>query len=95
MVAGGFFLSDIQGHGRVDLRVDQHQTRTQSMNVSTDNQALGLWNGGRSIPVIKSMFDSETLAVRLTPHSESPQEFAFNISGLEEAIKPLRQACHW
>ncbi|WP_323766546.1 type VI secretion system-associated protein TagO [Antarctobacter sp.] len=93
--AGGFFLSDIQGRDRVDMRVDTQKPFAKSMNVSTDNTALGLWNGGVSIPVIKQLLGGETLFLRLTPHSESPLEIEFDIRGLEEAVRPLRDACHW
>ncbi|MBT53629.1 MAG: hypothetical protein CMF72_09565 [Mameliella sp.] len=93
--AGGFFLSDIQGRDRVDMRVDTQKPFVKSMKVSTDNTALGLWNGGASIPVIKQLLGGETLFLRLTPHSESPLEMEFDIRGLEEALRPLRDACHW
>ncbi|MBI6628348.1 type VI secretion system-associated protein TagO [Pontibaca salina] len=92
---GGHFMADIQGKGRVDYRIDDRKAARSSMRASTDNKALGLWNGASSIPFIKAMFGGVSLYVRATPFSESPVEMTFNISGLEEEIAPLREACNW
>lgn len=92
---GGLHMADHGSYGDVDLRVDKKPSKTYSMAESTDNKALGLWNGHRSIPAIKSMFRGKTLTIRATPFSESPVTLQFPISGLEEAIKPLREACTW
>lgn len=35
------------------------------------------------------------MIVRFTPFNESPVTAKFNITGLEEAIKPLRDSCGW
>ena len=88
-------MADIQGYGRVTMRVDQQDAVTRDMLASTDHKALGLWNGGRSIPAIRSLFDADVLTVRVTPYSESPITVQFPIGGLEEAISPLREACNW
>jgi len=89
------FLSDIQGYGDVDIRLDEDAMRTLSMAASTDNSALGLWRGGSSIPVVRSLFGKERLIMRFTPFNESPLEATFDITGLETAIDPLRKACNW
>lgn len=89
------FLSSIQGYGQVTYRVDDKPSAKKNMTESTDNKALGLWSGGASIPFVKSMFGGENLVVRITPFNESPVTAQFQISGLEDAIKPLRAACGW
>lgn len=89
------FMSDIQGRGRVDYRIDDRTAKKVNMENSTDHMALGLWSGGNSIPFIKDMYEASSLYVRATPFSESPIEMTFNISGIEEASKPLREACGW
>ncbi|TWI29714.1 type VI secretion system-associated protein TagO [Paracoccus sulfuroxidans] len=91
----GNFMADLQGRGRVDYRVDDRAAKRVNMDESTDNMALGLWNGGKSIPFIKDMYGASSLYVRATPFSESPVEMTFNVSGIEEASKPLREACGW
>lgn len=95
MTFAGNHMTDHQQYGRVVTRVDQTDAVNYSMSVSTDNRALGLWSGSRSIPFIRSMFESETLTVRATPYSESPITVQFPISGLEKAVEPLREACNW
>ena len=87
--------SGFQGYGEVTMRTDDDKATTRSFEASTDNSALGLWTGGRSISVIQSMFGEERLVVRLTPFSMSPIEATFEIAGLEEAVKPLREECGW
>ena len=65
------------------------------MRESTDNRALGLWRGGESIPVIKSMLGKRRMIVRATPYGDSPFMAEFIIAGLDEEIEPLRNACSW
>lgn len=91
----GNHMADLNQYGQVTLRIDDQQARTLSMDESTDNGSLGLWSGGQSIPVIQQMFGHDTLTVRATPFSGSPITTQFPITGLEEAIIPLREACNW
>lgn len=91
----GLHMADIQGYGRVTFRVDKQKAFTRSANVSTDNKALGFWNGGSAIPFIKQLFGGSTLLIQATPFSESAVTFSMNIQGLEDAIKPLRETCNW
>lgn len=81
--------------GHVQMRIDDKQAFTKSMNASTNHQSLGLWSGGQSIPVIQRMFDADLLTMRATPYSESPITMTFDISQLKDEIAPLREACHW
>ncbi|WP_299941177.1 type VI secretion system-associated protein TagO [uncultured Nitratireductor sp.] len=92
---GCHMADSIGGYGRITYRLDSDKAKTAEGDASTDNRALGLWSGGRSIPVIKSMFGKSEMVVRMTPFSESPFTATFDITGLEESIKPLREACHW
>ncbi|WP_447896018.1 type VI secretion system-associated protein TagO [Vreelandella sp. GE22] len=81
--------------GDVRMRIDDNPAFTKSMTESTNNQSLGLWGGGQSIPVIRRMFDAELLTMRATPYSESPITMTFDITALKDEIAPLREACHW
>lgn len=92
---GGHFMADIQGYGRVRYRIDDDVARTVSMDESTNHESLGLWNGGSSIPFIKRMLNHDSMVVEATPFSESTMTMTFPIAGLEDAVKPLREACHW
>lgn len=90
-MASGSYTS----YGDINYRIDSDKAQKVSGDASTDNRALGLWSGGRSIPVIKQMFGKSTLVARMTPYSESPFTATFNIAGLDESIAPLREACNW
>ena len=88
-------MADIQGYGDVTFRLDSEQAFTRSLRESTNNKRLGLWSGGRSIPVIKQMFDHEQITVRATPYNQSSITVTFPAHSLREQIAPLREACHW
>jgi len=89
-VASGFY-----GYGKVEYRLDNQKAQKRNFDASTDNSSLGLWNGRAAISLIKSMLSAETLLVRFTPFNENPVSARFNISGLEQAIEPLRKSCKW
>lgn len=87
--------SNLRGYGDVTYRFDDASAQTRGFTESSDSSALGLWNGGKSIPFIKKMFGKSTALFRFTPFGDSPTTARFDITGLEEAIAPLREACHW
>ncbi|WP_298958430.1 type VI secretion system-associated protein TagO [uncultured Roseibium sp.] len=91
---GGLFMSDLN-HSKIEYRIDKQKPASRRFRESNNHEALGLWSGASAIPFIKSLFGSETLLIRATPHIESAVTGHFQISGLEEAIKPLREACNW
>jgi len=95
MKFNGNFMADHGSYGNVTMRIDDKKAFTRSMKESTDNMALGLWSGGRSIPVIKKLMKGDELIVRATPFNESSYTMTFNIKGLAEKVVPLRKACHW
>lgn len=95
LTMGDYFLSDIQGYGNVDYRIDDTKAQVARMSSSTDNHALGLWSGGASIPFIKQLATGEKLALRITPYNESPRELSFSLTGLNAVLPKLREACSW
>lgn len=96
MIHGDCHLaSGFSGYGEVTWRTDEDKPTTRQFEASTDSSALGLWSGRQSIPAIKELFGKERLVVRFMPFGMSPVEATFDISGLEEAIGPLREECGW
>lgn len=83
------------GYGQVEYRIDDRKAESRGFNESTNNRSLGLWSGGRAIPFAKKMFDAKRMIVRFTPYGDNPVTASFDISGLKEAITPLREACSW
>jgi type VI secretion system protein VasI len=92
---GGRFMADSGGFDRVTYRIDDKPPVQGRWSASTNNEHMGLWSGGVSIPAIKSMFGARNFLLVATPFNESPITLDFKIGGLEAAIKPLREACAW
>ncbi|MUA19399.1 hypothetical protein GNE63_15320 [Klebsiella pneumoniae] len=42
-----------------------------------------------------SLAKSEKMFARITPYNESPVSVTFELTGLNNALKPLQQACGW
>lgn len=91
----GKFLADIQGYGDITYRIDNKQAVKKAFDESTNNEWLGLWRGGTSIPFIKGLLGGEKMVVRATPFNENSVEVTFSIADLQEVIAPLRSACGW
>ncbi|MDP2495878.1 type VI secretion system-associated protein TagO [Shimia thalassica] len=92
---GDCHFADHNGYDKVEYRIDDNPAGSRRFDSSTDSKALGLWNGGSSIPFVKKLIGADELLLRATPFSESPITMKFNIVGLDEAIKPLRKECGW
>lgn len=87
--------SPYNDYGKVHYRVDDHPAKTANMQESTDNRSLGLWSGGKAIPFIKQLLGGQKLIVQFTPFNENTVTAEFNISGVDAAIKDLREQCKW
>lgn len=77
------------------IRIDGDKPRTHRMAPVNSSDGFGLWTGREAIPFIKKLFGHDRLLVQVTPFSSASVTAEFDISGLEEEIKPLRQACGW
>lgn len=95
IIFGGHFMASLNTGGDVVYRVDKRPAQKKSFRELNDHKALGLWTAGEAIPFVRNLFDGSVLYVRTTPHSESSVSGEFNITGIEEAIKPLSEACSW
>lgn len=77
------------------LRIGERPPRTAVWRMSTDYEAAGLWRGGEAIPFVKSLLGQPRLLVEVTPHSESTKLVEFDLTGIGEAVKPVREECGW
>lgn len=73
-------------------RVGNNKAITQRWSVSTDKKATF---HNKPIPFLKEVLASSKMVAQITPYNESPVTAIFNTSGLENAIKPLRETCNW
>lgn len=87
-------MSDDQSP-EVDYRLDKKEAQQIIMQASIDRRSLGVWSGKDAIPLIKSMIGHDTLLVRATPFAQNPVVTSFTITGLADALTPLREACDW
>lgn len=76
----------------VTLRIGDNEARTSRWTISSDKQKSFNKN---PIDTLKEMLTAEQMVAQITPFNQSPSTAVFDISGLAEAIKPLREACDW
>ncbi|MEG9026942.1 type VI secretion system-associated protein TagO, partial [Klebsiella pneumoniae] len=74
-------------------RLDKQKAVERSWSISTDTKAV--FYSGRDIDFVKALAKSEKMFARITPYNESPVSVTFELTGLNNALKPLQQACGW
>ena len=74
-------------------RFDKQKALTNTWTLSTDNQAVFV--KGSDIGFAKKLTKYNKLLTQITPYNKSPVMATFDLSGLSEAIKPLRKECGW
>lgn len=77
----------------VTTRLGQEDAKTDRWSLSTNNTST--FYPGSPIGLLKEMMSETRYVAQITPYNESPITAVFNISGLEEAIGPLRKTCNW
>jgi type VI secretion system VasI family protein len=73
-------------------RVGNKKAITTEWSLSTNSQATF---HTKAISFIKSMSKESKLIAQITPYNENPVTAIFDISGLNNALKPLRETCNW
>ena len=81
--------------GTIIYRVDKDPAAKLAVEHDSSYEALGLWTPEEAIPFSRKLLNADHLLVRAIPTGESAEDFEFPITGLAEAIKPLRKACNW
>jgi len=74
-------------------RLDDRPARTSTWNISTDNKAT--FCGGSDLAFVRELIKHEKLLLRVTPYGEKPVMANFALTGLENAVLPLQEACGW
>ncbi|NOQ93772.1 MAG: hypothetical protein GQ547_03955 [Methylophaga sp.] len=78
---------------RMLTRFDKQMAITKNWSISSDTKAVFV--RGSKINFAKELMSHDKLLAKITPYNEAPVIATFDIAGLWESIKPLRQACHW
>lgn len=76
----------------VTLRIGAGDAKTSSWDVSSDKQAT---YNRTPTEMLKEMLAADKMVAQVTPFNVDPYTAVFNISGLDQAIKPLRETCNW
>jgi type VI secretion system protein VasI len=76
----------------VTLRFDKEKATKYHTSKSTDGEALFF---GQSVGLIKKMLGHTTLLFEFVPFNSSPAMTTFDLRGLADTVKPLRDTCKW
>jgi type VI secretion system protein VasI len=74
-------------------RIGSKKAKTKEWGLSTDSKATFHPRG--TIGFIKEMMTANKLLAQVTPYNDNPITAIFDTKGLINAIKPLRETCHW
>ncbi|WP_161492534.1 type VI secretion system-associated protein TagO [Oceanisphaera profunda] len=77
---------------KVTLRIGDDDAKKSKWTLSSDRQKS--FNKS-PINTLKAMLTTDKMVAQITPFNQKPSTAVFNIAGLDEAIKPLREACVW
>lgn len=76
----------------VTSRIATNKASTSRWDLSSDSQSTFK---RQPISMLKEMLNETKLVVQITPYNENPSTAIFDITGLSQAIKPLRATCNW
>ena len=92
---GGNIVASVVDSFQVTLKIDDQPATGLSFGVSEDFKSVGLWSGGQSIPVIKSLFSGAKVQITDAPFFSRSVTATFPVAGLQSAVEPLRRMCSW
>jgi type VI secretion system protein VasI len=83
------YLAD---NNKVYTRIGRDKAKAERWSHSADSKSLFR---RKPISFIKKLMKAEKVIFRTQPYNSGDLTVTFDIKGLENAIKPLREACHW
>jgi tetratricopeptide (TPR) repeat protein len=78
----------------VTSRVGSSESETKGWNASTDKTATFYPEEAAQF-IQEQLIPASRFVAQVTPYDESPITAVFDLTGLETAAKPLREACEW
>lgn len=78
---------------QVTYRIGSDKATVSDWGLSSDNKAS--FYPGEPVAFINALLRQNILVAQVTPYSESPLTATFDLTGLANAVKPLREACGW
>lgn len=73
-------------------RIGDEPATSRQWSVSTNSQASF---HPRPIAFLKEMMKADSMVAQTTPYNENPVTAIFDITGINNAITPLRETCNW
>lgn len=73
------------------IRVDDAPATSALWDLSTDNESTFHRHPDR---FLRALLGHQKLLARVTPYGANPALVSFAIAGLDQAVKPLQEACH-
>ena len=89
---GGLFMSDSGAYGEITYRVDGKSAKTGAFETSNDHEWLSVF-GWEAEQFMAYMLGGEKLLTRATPAWRLSRLFEFDITGIDERIRPLAEGC--
>ena len=78
---------------QVEYRTDKLPPKEQYWKSGTDGGSS--FFPSRTVEFLKKMEGSTLLTAKVTPIGKAPITAEFDITGIEEALAPIRKACRW
>jgi type VI secretion system protein VasI len=80
----------------VSYRFDEKPpVKDQDWGASADNTSLGFWKPKQAISLSKQILNSKKLFIRTQDSVFGQTEAEFDLTGLDQVVKPLRESCKW
>lgn len=89
----GCYMPGDYGRVEMDWRLGNQPVGGVRFYVSDPSDWFGYFGEGHHTALM--LMEVDRLALRFTPAGEAEQTVSFDLSGLDEAIAPLREACGW
>ncbi len=90
-----FLIGKVAGYGYGPKQIKLRHGKEKVYKTVWQANRMNLYPKTDIIPFLKKVMAQDTLIMEVTPLSYGPTILEFDTSGLKEAIKPLRKACHW
>ena len=76
----------------IKWRIDDSKISTEHWPVATNMQAVF---ANKPVDLLKAMIGKKEFVVNVPTFQAGPQTVTFNLDGLEDALKPVREQCKW
>lgn len=90
----GDALIDEDGKHQIEIRIDSNAAQSTSWNATANNKSAGLF-GKQAMAFLRKLKGAQTLYIRLTEPNGERHDAKFYLSGFQEAVESVADACQW